>query len=471
MDVVSLVVGGIVGSAVAGVIAFLLADRRGRAVALQWESKASIAEGRANDLSQRASAIEAQLRTAADDKLKLESARATLEANLLAEREKTVEQLKALDDRAQFIATTEAHLKDAFARVSTEALQTGNKQLLELAQARFAELTTNATGSLEKKKLEMENLLQPMRQTLALYRESLDKLEATRVEAYASLSTKLGEVARTQELVGVEARQLSNALRKSQVRGAWGELTLRRMMEMAGLQDRVVFEEQVSVDTHEKGRQRPDCVVRLPNAREVLIDSKAVLDAFMDGANCTEDSARIECFRRHARQVRAKVDDLSRKAYWEEFGKSADYIVLFLPGEAFLYAAVEHDPGLIEYALQSKVIVASPTTLLGLLKVIEFGWEKKTVEENADRIRELGVELHNRVSTLSEKFARLGGALESAMKAYNETLASLESRVFSQARKIGELGAVSAKEVALLDELPVHARELGKPWATLPEAD
>ena len=458
-----------VGAALATLVTYLLVDRRARNTSIEAVAGRAIADQRASDLAQRGALLETNLRQAADDRSRLESARATLAAQLDAERQKTVDQLKALEDRAQFIASTEAHLRDAFARVSSETLQVGNKQLLDLAATRFAELTTRATGSLEEKKLEMQNLLQPVQQQLAAYRESLDKLEQSRVDAYGALTTKLADVAKTQELVGAEARQLSNALRKSQVRGNWGELTLRRLLEMSGLADRVSFSEQVSVDT-EDGRQRPDCVVRLPNEREVLIDSKAVLDAFLDGVNCGDDVSRIDCFKRHAKQVRTKVDELSRKAYWESFGKSADYVVLFLPGESFLYAAVEHDGGLIEYALASKVIIASPTTLLGLLKVIEFGWEKKLVEENAEEIREIGTELHNRVATMAEKFGKLGASLEGAMRAYNETLGSLESRVFSKAREIAELGAVSNKDLLMIDALPTHARELGKQWAELPGA-
>ena len=469
MSLTSLLIGLAIGAALAAVLTYLLVDRRNRNASLESLAARAIADQRAIDLAERATQLEANLRQLSDERSRLESARATLAAQLDAERQKTADQLRALEDRQQFVAATEGHLRDAFARVSSETLQVGNKQLLDLAASRFAELTTRATGTLEEKKLEMVNLLQPVTQQLAAYRESLDKLEKTRLDAYAALSTKLADVAKTQELVGAEARQLSNALRKSQVRGNWGELTLRRLLEMSGLAERVAFSEQVSVDTDE-GRQRPDCVVRLPNDREVLIDSKAVLDAFLDGVNCGDDASRIDCFRRHAKQVRQKVDELSRKAYWDSFGKSAEYVVLFLPGESFLYAAVEHDGSLIEYALASKVIIASPTTLLGLLKVIEFGWEKKLVEENAREIQELGVELHNRVATMQDKFYKLGASLENAAKAYNETLGSLESRVFSKARDMAELGAVSAKDVVTIEPLPTHVRELGKQWAALPGA-
>lgn len=469
MSPLSLVVGLFIGAAIAALVTYLLVDRRARNGSVEAVAGRAIADQRAADLATRAESLETSLRQSFDERAKLESARATLAAQLEGEKQKTADQLKLLDDRVQFIASTEAHLKDAFARVSSETLQVGNKQLLDLAATRFAELTTRATGSLEEKKLEMQNLLQPVQQQLAAYRESLEKLEKSRVDAYGALSTKLADVAKTQEIVGAEARQLSNALRKSQVRGNWGELTLRRLLEMSGLADRVSFSEQVSVDT-EDGRQRPDCVVRLPNEREVLIDSKAVLDAFLDGVNCGDDVSRIDCFKRHAKQVRAKVDELSRKSYWDSFGKSAEYVVLFLPGESFLYAAVEQDGGLIEYALASKVIIASPTTLLGLLKVIEYGWEKKNVEDNAKEIQELAAELYHRVATMQEKFLRLGNSLEGAAKAYNDTLASLESRVFSKARDMADLGVTSPKEVISIEPLPTHVRELGKQWAGLPGA-
>lgn len=452
MAIPDLVVGLLAGGSVSGVVAWLLTERHHRATIVAHQAQLALADQRADDLHDHVHTLEADLKGVEAERLQLAADRATLLAQLDAERSKLAEQ-------AQFVEGAEQRLRETFAALSAESLQRGNRQFLDLAAQRFGELTTRAATGLEQKKLEMQNLLQPVAQTLEQYRSELSKLEAARGEAYRTLTGELAKVASTQELLNRETRQLSHALRRSEVRGQWGELTLRRLLELSGLASRVTFREQVSIET-DAGKRRPDCVIDLPSDRQVLIDCKAVLDAFLNAINECEEGKRIEFLKQHAAQIRTTVKGLAAKRYWDEFGQSADFVVLFLPGEAFLYAAVEHDPKLIEDALASNVIIASPTTLLGLLKVIEFGWDQRRIEANAQKIREIGVELHSRLTTMVDHFAKLGGAIEGSMKAYNDTLGSLETSVLRQTRKLAELGAEGKKPLSEIEKLEISRREL-----------
>jgi DNA recombination protein RmuC len=453
MAIPELVVGLLTGGCVSGLLAWLWTERRHRAGVVSTLSQLALTDQRADDLIDRVASLEAQLKRAEEQRLGLATERATLLAQLDAERSR-------LADQSRFIEQAEERLRETFAALSAESLQKGNRQFLDLATQRFGELTTRAATGLDQKRLEMQNLLQPVAQTLELYRSELAKLETARGEAYRTLTGELAKVASTQELLNRETRQLGHALRRSEVRGQWGELTLRRLLELSGLASRVTFREQVSIDT-DAGKRRPDCVIDLPSDRQVLIDCKAVLDAFLNAMNESEEVKRVEFLKQHAQQIRTTVKSLAAKRYWDEFGQSADFVVLFLPGEAFLYAAVEQDPRLIEDALACNVIIASPTTLLGLLKVIEHGWDQRRIEANAQKIREIGVELHSRLTTMADHFARLGGALEGSMKAYNDTLGSLETSVFRQTRKLAELGAEGKKPLSEVEMLEVSRRELG----------
>lgn len=381
---------------------------------------------------------------------------AALAAQLGAERKSLIEQRESIEQ-------TDVRLREAFSKLSEDALRQSRDAFLTLADQRFKTLHIQADGALEKRKTEIASLLQPVNQQLTEYRASLQQLEAARQTAYTDLKSHLTEVATTQQNLGRETSQLVQALRKPQGRGQWGELALRRLFEFAGLLQHVDFQEQLSVD-NDGAKKRPDCVVNLPEGRQVVVDSKAVMDAFTDAAGCTDDGERTGHLRRHAGQVRSRVNELASKAYWDEFAASADYVVLFLPSEAFFFAAVEHDKDLIEYALRQKVILAAPMSLLGLLKVIEYGWRQKRIEENATEIRKQGEELYHRVATLAEHFDQLGTALTSATKTYNKTLASLENRVIPQARKMNELGVKGKKSLPDLVPVDTSVQERGPVW-------
>ncbi|MDB5326571.1 MAG: putative recombination protein RmuC [Phycisphaerales bacterium] len=480
MEVVWILIGLVLGGGVAAVVTFLVVDRRSRQALVTAQTDRTIATERAVDaqrnlaaITQTAEAAKAQLATEQQE-------RATLAAKLSAERDSVQRQTEALSaavaavetlrndnatmqqDRAALIAKLDAErqalqqmreqmdqsnarLKESFAEASKDALKASTESFLTLAEQRFKTLQTEAAGTLEQKRVEMGQLLQPMQHTLAEYRTKLTEIEQSRSAAYVDIKENLAAVAAVQLNLSIETKQLVTALRKPQGRGRWGELTLRRLFELAGMADRVTFSEQVSTDD---GRLRPDCIVQLPEDRQVIVDSKCVLDAFLDASACTDDILRVAHIARHSQQVRSRVSELASKAYWESFGRATDYVVLFLPGEAFLYAAVENDPTLIEDALNQRVIVASPTTLLGLLRVIEHGWRHKAIEENAEEIRKLGTRLYERIQKVAGDLQKLGTQLGRTTQQYNEAIRSLESRVLPSARDMAKLG-VSGKAEAI----------------------
>ena len=496
----------ILGIAIGTLIGYLLADRRARGAA----TEVAIAKEQARQTAEQLAAAqqvvgELRLSLAAE-----QQDRASLDAQLVAANETseqhrlrhvdTLEQLRCADERhaalvakysdeqarhavtaaqleaekkslaesREHFADAKNRVREAFVEVSNEALQKNTQHFLELAQQKFKTLQTEASGSLEEKKSQIAALLQPLAQQLEQYKQNVEKIELARGEAYTSLSQQLAGVAATQQNLSVETKQLVAALRKPQGRGQWGELTLKRLFEMAGMAARVTFVEQKSVDT-EDGKLRPDCIVTLPGSRQVVVDSKCVLDAFLDASAAADDEQRALHLARHARQVKSRVDDLASKAYWANVENTTDYVIMFLPGEAFLYAAVELDPQLVEYSLNRKVLIASPTTLLGLLSVIAHSWRQSLIEKNASEIREAADELYKRVAKLAEHFDKLGGALNKATRAYNDTLGSLEGRVFTQARKLADMEVGGGRALDAVQEATETVRDRSaRSWAQLP---
>ena len=375
-----------------------------------------------------------------------------MSARLAAAQENVAEQRQLLDRAHE-------QLRQSFASVSAEALAKNNEAFLSLARERFATLSAEATGTLEERKAQIEGLLKPMQQLLGTYQTRLGEIEKSRVESYSMLREQLGSLAEIQRTLNTQTSELVTALRRPNARGQWGEITLRRLVELAGMANRCDFCEQTSVE-NDDGRQRPDMLVNLPGERQIVIDCKAVLDAFVDAAGAADEDQRKVHLLRHCQQVRARARELSAKSYWSQFARSPEFVVMFLPGEAFLYAAVEHDPSLIEDCLKNRVIVATPTTLIALLKAIEFGWRQEEVTQNAEEIRKHGKDLYDRIVTLMGHFNRLGSTLDSAVTAYNATVGSMESRFLVTARKIAELGARSDKELPDAEHVDTRPREL-----------
>jgi len=446
MTSLSVILGILIGGAIGAAIAYLLAERKFRNHNTDVDTALGVAKQRCADLTNQLAAERTQEDGLREQCAEAERKCATLSAQLSSVQQNLAEQRKLLDEAHQ-------ELRQAFASVSAEALAKNNEAFLQLAKEKFATLSTEAAGSLEQRKAQIEGMLKPMQELLGQYQGRLAEIEKSRVESYSMLREQLGSLVETQRTLNTQTHQLVSALRRPQTRGQWGEITLKRLVELAGMSSHCDFCEQSTVEG-EDGRQRPDMVVHLPGDREIIIDCKAALDAFLDATSASDEDARRVCLQKHSQQVRNRARELSAKSYWTQFKRSPEFVVMFLPGEAFLYAAVEHDGGLVEDCIKNRVIVATPTTLIALLRAIEFGWRQEDMTENAEKVRQLGVELYDRLAKMMEHVERVGSTLGSAVTAYNAAVGSIETRVLVTARKMAELGARSEKE--LLDVQPLE---------------
>lgn len=314
----------------------------------------------------------------------------------------------------------------------------------------------------------MEHMLAPIREGLAKYDAKLGEIERERTRSFASLAERMEAMSTASEILRGETANLSRALRSSNVRGAWGELQLRRAVELAGMVERCDFSVQHTTPASangDDGRLRPDMVVHLPGGKSIVVDAKTPAAAVLDAVNCEDDALRRQKCAEHVVAVRRHIETLSRKAYWEQFERAPEFVVMFLPSEAFFSTALEYDPPLFEHAFEQKVLIATPTTLVALLKAVAFGWRQEAVAQNAQEISELGRELYDRIRTMGEHFADVGDHLAKSVQSYNRAVGSLEKRVLPQARRFQTLGAAGSKDVALLDAIevapvPVSAGEL-----------
>lgn len=331
-------------------------------------------------------------------------------------------------------------LRLAFDSLAGKALESSTKQFLTLAKKTFEGEQKDGVLQLEQRKVAISKMLDPLKESLREYKQVLQTVEKERKQDKGKLSEQL-------DRLGRETSDLTRVLRNPGSRGQWGQMTLRRVVELAGMKDRCDFDEQVSVQTDHRSRLQPDMVIRLPNSRTIVIDAKTPFDAFYGALESESEEDRQVLLKRHVQAIDQHVKQLSSKEYSQLFEQNVDFVVMFLPAESILYAAVQVSPGLIESAMNRKVVIATPSILMAVLRAVASGWQEQNLAENAKKISELGKELHRRLATVFEHHNKLGSALESTVAHFNGLGASLESRVLPQARKFAQLGADSAKEV------------------------
>jgi DNA recombination protein RmuC len=432
----------IAGMLLGALIAWLLASRRAAAA----EAAAQASRQQAEKLEQEREALRAKLEAE-------QQARAAAAASLGAER-------KNLEDQRAWLQDARSKLADTFKALSSEVLGTQSESFIQLATQTFNTLLADSKGDLSARQEAIANLLQPLKDVVERYEKEIKLIEANRQEAYGSLKQHLAQLGDVQSQLQRETANLVTALRKPQIRGRWGEITLRRLAELAGMVGHCDFDEQPSLASEER-LVRPDMVVHLPGDREVIVDSKVALDAYLDAIGTPAEEARREQFlEKHASQVRRHMEQLGSKAYWDRLPKAPEFVVLFLPGDPFLGAAVERDPKLIEDGMARKVVIATPNTLIALLLAVHHGWRQEEIAKNAQAISELGKQVYRRVGTLWEHLDSLRSAIDKGVESWNRLVGSLEHQLLPSVRRFRDLKATTAEEIPELQEVERTTRSL-----------
>jgi DNA recombination protein RmuC len=493
------------GAVFGGVIGWLLAAARSRSELVKCqvdaEGRVKGAEGTLQELRARLIALQdtlggrerdleglqQKLREESAQKVRtqteLENARlVTEDSNQLRERLKVEGESRVaaetklreaqanLEEQKVLLEAAKKTLLEAFQALSAEALKSNNQAFIALARSQFETLQAQAKGDLETRQKAIDGLVNPLKESLGRYELQILEMEKNRQKAYGTLDEQLRTLAQANQRLEDETKNLRSALSAPlKARGRWGELTLRRVVELAGLSEYCDFTEQESIAT-ESGRQRPDMIVKLPGNRRIAVDAKVPLQAFLDAVNPEKtEEERAKGLAAHGMLVRSHMNQLAERRYWEQVGPELELVVLFLPGESFFSAALEQDRQLIDDGMQKKVVLATPTTLIALLRSAAYLWQQEKITQNARQISELGKELYDRMKTFLGYFQTVGSSLGRAVDSYNKAVGSMESRVLVSARKFKELGAAAGNEIAELEPVDEAPRALAAPEKGLSE--
>jgi DNA recombination protein RmuC len=362
----------------------------------------------------------------------------------------------------ELLSQTREQLANTFNQLSNEALTRNNTSFLRLAEENLKRFQSEAKADLGSKEKAIEQMLKPINEALQQTSKQIQEIEKDRKEAYGSLTSTITQMNLSQQQLQQETQNLVQALRRPEVRGQWGEMTLKRLAELSGMVAHCDFYEQTHTAT-ETGSIRPDMIVRLPEKREIIVDAKTPLDAYLSAIQAKDDTTRKLELKRHAQIIRGRIKELSRKNYWAEYSLSPEFVVLFIPGEQFLSAALEVDPALLEDSMSQNIILATPTNFIALLRAVSYGWKQQALAENAEIIRELGETLYKRLSTFGNHLSKLGNSLGSSVNHFNSAVGSLERQVLPGARKFTEMGISSKNEITELppiEQMPRHIQNL-----------